>query len=543
MKLKFIVSIGLFLLLSISVLSIYQSYSIRNEVVDKTSVVRLKMYPMLGMSAKILDEYQSLNEKVIDVLNGDVFLIEELEYQSNQFQNSVRHMAELDSLYPVDSITTQVHRLVFNVNHLIQKNEHKALGFTNPEVRVLSDEARKIMRKLEFLYQGQRVKLDDHMGDIDSISQHFSRMLLFIAVALCLSTCLFGIINFLVIRDVRILSKKAKNISQGNLDEKINVNRKDELGDLQKSIDIMRVSLKGLITTLELKVEERTENLRKKNEELSNTLVQLQHAQAKLIQSEKLASLGEMTAGIAHEINNPVNYIMSNIQPLKQGIDELTEFISRLEKSVEGVNVEWLTKLKKDLDIDYLTEELHQLCESIEKGGTRTAEIVKSLRVFSRMDAETKVMFDVEENIDATLVILKSQLSEKIEVVRNYSGLPRIEGFAGKLGQVFMNLLTNAIQAIGEEGKIIITTSSVEEFVMVSFKDSGPGIPKEVRRKIFDPFFTTKDVGEGTGLGLSISYGIIKEHVGKMDIISQEGEGAEFLIKLPKTLRCELKQD
>lgn len=271
--------------------------------------------------------------------------------------------------------------------------------------------------------------------------------------------------------------------------------------------------------------------------ELKITHKQLQSAQMQLVQSEKMASLGQLTAGIAHEINNPINFVSANIEPLKNDVSDVLEVLHMYEEVIEakGLKAHFnaVDKLKHDLELDYIRGEIHALLKGIEEGAVRTKEIVKGLRIFSRLDENDIKQFDVHEGLNSTLTLLKSKLGEKIKVVKNYAELPYIEGYPGKMNQVFMNILTNAVQAMPEGGKIYITTSIKDSNVKISIRDTGTGIPVEVKNRIFEPFFTTKDVGEGTGLGLAISFGVVEQHKGSIMVESEPGEGTDFTISLP----------
>ena len=272
-------------------------------------------------------------------------------------------------------------------------------------------------------------------------------------------------------------------------------------------------------------------------QELNRTLADLQETQLQLVQSEKMASLGQLTAGIAHEINNPINFVSANVKPLQRDVGNLLEVLSRYSEirpdDTVAAKLAEIAELKEEIEIDYVIDEIQMLIKGIEDGARRTAEIVKGLRNFSRLDETDLKRANVNEGIESTLVLLHSTYKDHVEITRNYGELPEIECFPGQLNQVFMNLLTNAIQAITERGTIDITTRSSGDRVRISIKDSGGGIPQELLGKIFDPFFTTKEVGKGTGLGLSISLGIIEKHHGTMEVESEPGRGTEFIITLP----------
>jgi signal transduction histidine kinase len=258
-----------------------------------------------------------------------------------------------------------------------------------------------------------------------------------------------------------------------------------------------------------------------------------------LVQAEKMASLGQLTAGIAHEINNPINFVSSNIEPLKNDISDVLEVLHKYEEVIENkslkIHFQKVEERKHELELDYVQEEIHALLKGIEEGAVRTKEIVKGLRIFSRLDENDIKQFNVHEGLDSTLTLLKSKLGDRIEVIKQYGTLPLIEGYPGKINQVFMNILTNAVHATPQKGKITITTYMQEDTVRICIRDTGTGMTPEVKRRIFEPFFTTKDVGEGTGLGLAISFGVIEQHKGKITVESEVGKGTEFIITLPVT--------
>jgi len=296
---------------------------------------------------------------------------------------------------------------------------------------------------------------------------------------------------------------------------------------------------------LEQKVQERTIELVETNEELSDTLEDLKQTQSQLVASEKMASLGQLTAGIAHEINNPINFVTSNVSPLTRDVNLLLEALENIEsiglseKSTSDKQQE-IEDYKEDLDFDYLKTEINHLLKGIHEGASRTAEIVKGLRVFSRLDEDDLKKADINEGLDSTLVIMNSLLnSSNIKVIKEYGEIPTVECYPGKLNQVFLNIISNAIHAItnvhGESGKgeLKISTQSRDENIYISIKDNGSGMDDMTKNKIFDPFFTTKDVGEGTGLGMSIAYNTIKKHSGDIFINSNPGEGAEMIIQIP----------
>ncbi len=295
---------------------------------------------------------------------------------------------------------------------------------------------------------------------------------------------------------------------------------------------------------LEQEVNLRTSELQASKNSLEKTVHDLQLTQKQLVESEKLASLGQMTAGIAHEINNPVNFVRSNVQPLKRDVDELLEIINEFKNPVDPKDLpakwDFLLKRYQELDIDYLQKEIHQLLNGIDEGSKRTADIVRSLRVFSRMDRDVLVLADVNECISSTLMVMKNITSKEATVITELeTHLPQIMCFPGKLNQVLMNLISNAVHATKMENRgindrlVTVKTVTQNDKIQIVVKDNGSGMKDEVRKKIFDPFFTTKQVGEGTGLGLSIVLGIVHEHGGEINVESEWGTGTSFIITLP----------
>jgi signal transduction histidine kinase len=277
-------------------------------------------------------------------------------------------------------------------------------------------------------------------------------------------------------------------------------------------------------------------------QKLDRALIELKTAQRQLIQAEKMSSLGLLTAGIAHEINNPINFVSANIGPLRRNLTDVRDILDTYRDlstiSDPKPALEALKVREKAIDLDYTVKEITALLDGIEEGAKRTAEIVQGLRNFSRTDEQVIKLADIHQGIDSTLTLLHNKYKDHVEIIRDYGSIPEIECFLGQLNQVFMNILSNAIQAIIDQkqhdGKIWIRTSVLgPDRIQIRIRDNGTGMSEDVRKKIFDPFFTTKEVGVGTGLGLSISYGIIEKHNGQIDVESTLGMRTEFIITLP----------
>lgn len=304
--------------------------------------------------------------------------------------------------------------------------------------------------------------------------------------------------------------------------------------------------------TLEVRVQQRTQELNEKNITLNQTLETLKKAQVQMIQSEKMSALGQMVAGIAHEINNPVSFIDGNINYIEKYTKNLLEVVNGYQAHCPNPPEALQTTLD-EIDLNFLHEDLPKLFQSLKVGTDRIQQIVLSLRNFSRLDEADRKTVDIHEGINNTLLILQHRLKPKlrfpgIEVVTNYSQLPLVECYPGQLNQVVLSLLSNAIDALEDSTQpassneqptqsktIQISTQVTEEkLVQITIADNGSGMTEAVRSRIFDPFFTTKPVGKGTGLGLSISYQIVTEqHNGKIWCESSLGEGTKFVVEIP----------
>ncbi len=329
------------------------------------------------------------------------------------------------------------------------------------------------------------------------------------------------------------------------LADKINIYKKEK--EISQA-DALRISKENEMLiqeqnlVLEKKITERTHDL-------ENTLQELKDAQIQLVESEKMASLGQLTAGIAHEINNPINFVKSNVSPLQMDVRDLFELIFEYQKlhlaakDDVAIRLQQIKTLENRLDPDFLKEEIENLIGGIEEGAERTAEIVRGLRNFSRLDESEIKEVNIYDNLNSTLVLLRNMTPYYLKIRKHYAASSQIECYPGKLNQVFMNILTNCIQAIeakpvkNKEEYIDISVTEVDEHMRIEITDSGIGMTEDVKHKIFEPFFTTKDVGEGTGLGMAIVFKIIEKHHGKIAVESTPGQGSTFTIDLSYMLK------
>jgi two-component system NtrC family sensor kinase len=268
------------------------------------------------------------------------------------------------------------------------------------------------------------------------------------------------------------------------------------------------------------------EQLVQANHDLQEANRKLKETQAQLIQNEKMASLGQLMAGIAHEINNPLAFVVNNLFVVESGLAILVpEIAPHLTEPL-------LKRLRRT-----------QTClEEMREGLNRVKVLVLDLRAFSRLDEGAFKTVDVVDTIDSVLLLLKHRMNTRIQVEKHYGPERMLYCYAGRLNQVLMNLLSNAADAIAGGGKIVITTSQTTELFLISVRDTGGGIPEAIRSKIFDPFFTTKPMGQGTGLGLAISYGIVQDHGGSIEVQSEEGAGTAFIVKIPRDLESQRRK-
>ena len=329
----------------------------------------------------------------------------------------------------------------------------------------------------------------------------------------------------------RIIAEKKLQVQAKNLEESNSL-----LEERNKRIENLNVEL----TNFNKKLETANNALQERKEELETTLDQLKQAQTHLIQSEKMASLGVLVAGIAHEINNPVNFVYAGVNSVIKDFDDVKHVVDRIiniEDSIKSLEefLANLNELKEVNEFDVAYKSIEETLNDIKLGATRIKEIVAGLSRFSRIESENWKKADLHEEIESVLVLLKNKYKHHIKIIKNYDDkLPLVECYPGKLNQVFMNIINNAIDAInGKNGTIAITTGIKSDIVNISIHDTGKGIGEDIKTKIFDPFFTTKDVGLGLGLGLAISYTIIQEHGGEIIVNNKQIKGTEFIIKIP----------
>lgn len=343
-----------------------------------------------------------------------------------------------------------------------------------------------------------------------------SLVALFLTVTIVLSTTM-------LLRPIKDLIEGLKSFEKTDKPVQLKVKNKTEIGRLTSTFNQMS-----------LKIFQARQDLKKKIKELERANSNLKEAQAKLVHSAKMTSLGQLVAGVAHELNNPIGFIYSNMSHLQDYTEKLFHIIEEIEKDPSRSS-----QIKQENEFEYIKKDLPQLINSCHDGAQRTRDIVLGLRNFSRLEESQLKEIDLRDSIDTTLDLLKGEIKNRVRVHRNYESIPKVNCYASQINQVIMNIIANAIHAVGGNGQIWISTTALKAAqgrpgqVRLTIQDSGIGMEPEVVEKIFEPFFTTKEVGQGTGLGLSISYGIIQRHGGDIQVRSQKGKGTEFVITIP----------
>ncbi len=412
-------------------------------------------------------------------------------------------------------------------------------------------DAYRIIKKQPYYDDAQRIEgATEHYTIVMGLSQGktqdnnihimFENMKVFVFILLLIGIIASAMMSRLINSPLITLTSGVKEFAGGNFNYRLKKGKFGEINELVQAYNDMAAQLLELYSSLEQKVQERTLELEQANNNLKE-------AQAMMVHSEKMRSLGELVAGIAHEINNPINFIYGNIMILDKYSKDLFDLINKYteyEESIPPENRIQIDQMKEEMDIEFLKDDIKELIRSCIEGTERTKNIILDLKNFSRMEEMVMAQFDIPKEIDTTLNILNNKYKNRITVHKNYEeGLPKIEAFGGQINQVFMNILDNAAAAIDGNGDVYIDVRKIGENVEIKFKDTGKGIKKENLTKVFDPFFTTKPVGQGTGLGMSISYRVIQNHHGSINVESEVGQGATFTIVLPINYQQETKQE
>ena len=502
----------------------------------------------------------------IDTLKDDVLIDNNNSDIKEHHQEFEIQLQKLETLLPnakeIQDIRRR-HKFLVRLSNEIRKSNEASpnadLDDLKQDFRAINSFAKDIKLFLGDLTDRNHEKIIIVQEEMDKAHETYQRVTYGIIIAIVLIfISQFFLIMLPLINSLEKLQKGASAIATGKLDYRLNINTKDELEQLANEFNQMTEKL----TESYSEIIERSGELLKLNRNLKNeisdrtqaqaelqaTLDELKNTQAQLIQTEKMSSLGQMVAGVAHEINNPVSFVYGNINHVNDYVTDILELIELYQQELSSPGEDIEEKLE-DMELDFVKEDLPKILASMKMGATRIREIVLSLRNFSRLDEADMKEVDIHEGIESTLLILQNRLKSKpnrtgIEIIKNYNNLPKIECYPGQLNQTFMNILSNAIDVL-EEGRdtfgmqnpqISINTELIDnKKIAVRIADNGMGMSEEVKNKLFDPFFTTKPVGKGTGLGLSITYQIIVDkHQGKLYCVSEPGKGTEFIIEIPQ---------
>ncbi|WP_066383354.1 sensor histidine kinase [Anabaena sp. CA = ATCC 33047] len=509
-----------------------------------------------------------------NALKSEILLLKNAVLLQNQEQDikNARHqfiesLNQLESFMPnapeIAVIRRRHQSLHLMANQLIQQNpQNNQLADSQQYFRAINSFNRDIELFLNPLIERaeqQRLLLEQDLENL----QQVQRIIAFVVVAVIL--IVFAATLVLIwqptIKALYSLQLGTDEIAKGNFNYRLQIRTNDEITELAEAFNQMAVKLAKSRETLlknteltdinqrlELEIAER----KQAELELQKALEELQSTQAQLIQTEKMSSIGQLVAGIAHEINNPVNFIYGNVIHASEYTQNLLELVNLYQEEfpMAGESIQFKAE---DMDLEFIQEDLPKILDSMKMGSQRIQQIVLSLRNFSRLDEAEMKEVDIHEGIDSTLLILQNCFKAKpdqakIEIIKEYGQLPLVECHAGQLNQVFLNIINNAIDALNSynsqrsQSEIKANPSQIKirtelmnhDRVVVRISDNGPGMSEQVRQKIFDPFFTTKPVGKGTGLGLSISYQIIVEkHSGVLRCESAPGKGCEFWIEIP----------
>lgn len=382
----------------------------------------------------------------------------------------------------------------------------------------------------------------DSRPRIDKIEKHVENGRIFLVGVLAILTIIISfIIHFVIVRQIIKINERVLCLADGDLNGKVHLHNAaqelvrlaDSVNDLGRELQLRR----KIEEELTVSKEHLEQTVLKRTAELQESLDKLKDSQSMLLQKEKLASLGQLSAGIAHEINNPVGFVSCNLTALEKYTKKIRSYVEAVDSLISEANNSELAgecqKLKHREKVDFILSDLTDLVDESKDGIKRIVAIVDNLKAFSRVDEADLKLADINNCLNSTIQIVWNELRYNIKLHKDFGVIPEVMCMPQQINQVFLNLLMNAKQAMPEGGIITIKTWSESESIKISFEDNGSGIPEDKIKNIFDPFFTTKPVGSGTGLGLSICYDIINKHGGEILVHSQFGGGTTFTIVLP----------
>ena len=367
------------------------------------------------------------------------------------------------------------------------------------------------------------------------IASHLKKMIIqSLLIFLTLAVSLFIFFRKRITDPIHSLVDQAKNLSTGNISDPIHVQASGELSQLSLALDNMRSRLKRSYDEITIQNQLLDQRVAERTKELSDTNQKLVETHSQLLQSEKMAAIGQLSAGVAHEINNPIGFVTSNISILSDWFKTLVKIVQEYDNQTDSENlITAFQNIQTSNDFAYIEKEIPLLIKETQDGLNRVSTIVSDLKNFAHADDMVWLKSDLSEVLSSTLNIVRNEVKYKANIVLNTDNAPLVECLPAQINQVFMNIIVNAAQAIEGMGTITITITNTDIWACVSIRDTGNGIPENDLNRVIEPFYTTKPVGQGTGLGLSISYEIINTHHGRLEIESRVGEGTVFHIWLP----------
>ncbi|RCJ25163.1 PAS domain-containing sensor histidine kinase [Nostoc minutum NIES-26] len=539
---------------------------IREKVNQSTETVKVALAAENALKSEIIELKDAVLLKSEDP--GRVNSTKQFLDSLNQLEHLLPEAPEISVIRRRHEFLSQMATQLTNLNSSKTYLEDSQQSFR--AINSFSRDIELFLNKLIERNNQQRLVIEDQLQSLYQVQRIISFIVVQIILILFIGK--FMVIWRPMLKSLQNLQVGTAEIAAGNLDYRLDIRTGDEVEDLAKAFNHMAVKLaqsrETLLKNTELtqmnqRLEVEISERKQAEAELQKTFKELQSTQAQLIQTEKMSSLGQLVAGIAHEINNPINFIHGNITHTHKYTQELLELVHLYQEQFPNPGEKIEEKLE-DIDLEFLLDDLPKILSSMKIGSVRIQQIVLSLRSFSRLDEADMKEVDIHEGIDSTLLILQNRLKVKpecsnIEIIKEYGQLPLVECYPGQLNQVFLNIINNAIDIL-EQSKVnnselstidyrllakpqilINTQVASNNRVVVRIADNGPGMTEEVKQKLFDPFFTTKPVGQGTGLGLSISYQIVvQKHCGVLRCESELGKGSEFWIEIP--LRQEQKQ-
>ena len=476
-------------------------------------------------------------------IKGERFILhQQLDHEGN-------NLAQASSIFATESLLIEDYPVIGTyTDNLVERYPDLAyILIKRLDQKIVAKASRQAQNSKNIKRYFSNIRVDNNfIGSIEIgistenrdlfIANHLKKMIIqSLLVFLALAVSLFIFFRKKITDPVHDLVDQARNLNSGNLSDPIHLKANGELSQLSLALDNMRIRLKESYDDITHQNKILDQRVAERTKELSETNSKLVETHSQLLQSEKMAAIGQLSAGIAHEINNPISFVNSNISILSEWCHTLTQVIEEYDDQIKK-NTQALAPfqaIKANKDFDYINEEFPILVIETQEGLDRVSTIIADLKNFAHSDDMVWQDADLAAGLNSTLNIIRNEVKYKANITLSKQNIPMVECLPAQINQVFMNIIVNAAQAIDGKGGITINLTNIDQWVCISIHDTGKGIPEKDLSRIMEPFYTTKPVGLGTGLGLSISYGIIKTHHGRIDIESKVGEGSTFKIWLP----------